>query len=922
MGSESMAVGGVPGPLLATKLYAPRPRRGSVPRPRLSLRLDRGIESKLTLISAPPGFGKTTLVTEWLAATPLDGRRAAWLSLDPGDNEPATFWTYLVRALQSVAPEVGTTALGLLQAGEARTEAVVAALVNELAAMTSDVVLVLDDYHVIERLEILDGLGLLLERMPDRLHVVITTRADPALPLARLRARGELVEIRAADLRFTSDEAATYLNEAMGLALDAPDVEALEGRTEGWIAALQLAAISLQGRTDPGGFIASFAGEDRYIVDYLVEEVLQRQPEQIRSFLLKTSILTRMTGSLCAAVTGQDGGRATLAALDRGNLFLVPLDDRRRWYRFHHLFADVLRARLVDERANEVPGLHRLASAWYAENGERSEAIRHAMAAGDYERAADLIELAIPETRRARQERTLRGWLEALPDELFQVRPVLSVGYAGALMAIGEFEGVEALLTAAEDWLETALTAGRPGDATMVVVDDAEFRRLPSAIALYRVAQARMLGDMAGTVERARHALEVIPEDDHVGRGGVAALLALVDWTNGDLEGASRWYADGMAGLERAGHVTDVVGGSIIQADLLIGQGRLDDALRTYERGLQLAWSRGEPPLRGAADMHVGMSSLLLERNDLAGATQQLRLGRELGEDKGFPQNPYRWRVAAAGIRHVQGDLEGAAALLDEAERVYLGDFSPDVRPIAAVRARLWIAHGKLAEAGSWAREHGITTADELSYLHEFEHATLARLLLAQGRRDASDRAIGAVIELAERLLSGAEAGRRNGSTIDILVVQALGRHALHEPTGALSLLARAVALAEPEGYVRVFLDEGAPMVGLLKLAASQRNASAYVRRLLAAAGVATGRLPADQSLVEPLSERELEVLRLLASDLDGPGIARELTVSLNTIRTHTKNVYAKLGVNSRRAAVSRAAELSLLTRTRERPAG
>jgi LuxR family maltose regulon positive regulatory protein len=910
------------GPLLETKLYVPTLRRGLVARPRLSERLSHGAQSKLSLISAPAGFGKTTLLTEWLAATPAEERSTAWLSLDPSDNQAASFWPYLIAALRTVAPEVGATALALLESPQPPIEAVLATLLNELTALPNDFVLVLDDYHAIDAREIQDGMAFLLEHLPPHMHLVIATRADPALPLARLRALGELVEIRAADLRFTPDEAAAYLNEVMGLDLAARDVAALEARTEGWIAALQLAGLSMQGRDDIAGFIAGFAGDDRYIVDYLVEEVLQRQPEDVRSFLLQTSILDRLSGPLCDAVTGQDGGKAMLEALERGNLFLVPLDDRRRWYRYHHLFADVLRAHLVDEQPDHVPDLHRRASEWYEHDGEPSEAIRHALTGEDFERAADLVELAIPAMRQARQEATARRWLEALPDQLIRLRPVLSVGYAGALLVSGQLEGVEARLRDAERWLDTTADAREGSEApstAMVVVDEEEFRRLPGAIAIYRAAQALALGDVAGTVTHARRALGLVAEDDHLGRGAASGFLGLTYWRSGELEAAHRSWADAIASLQTAGHVSDAIGCAIAMADIEIAQGRLREAMSTYERGLQLATEQGAPLLRGAADMHVGISELSRERNDLVAASEHLLTSRELGDENGLPQNPYRSRVAAARIRQAEGDLDGALELLTEAERLYVGDFSPNVRPIAALEARVWIAQGKLSEALGWARERGLSAVDDLSYMQEFEHISLAAVLLAQGIHDGADHTIVEAADLTERLLAAADDGGRNGSAIEILVVQALARHTRHDLTGAMASLDRAVALAEPEGYVRAFIDEGPRMAALLKLAAKQRNAPSYVRRLLAAVVTAEGGAVVTQPLIEPLSERELEVLRLLQSDLGGPDIARELVVSLSTVRTHTQNIYAKLGVNSRRAAIRRAAELDLLSSTRDR---
>lgn len=909
-------------PLLQTKFYLPRPRAGLVSRPRLSERLDAGAAAKLMLVSAPAGFGKTTLLTEWLAtgpAAPTGHRAAAWLSVDRGDNDPAQFWTYVIAALRTVAPEVGTNELALLASPQPPPiHLVLTTLLNDLGATASDIVLVLDDYHLIDAREIQDAMAFLLDHLPPRLHLVIASRTDPAVPLARLRARGELVELRAAELRFTSDEAAAYLNEVMGLGLSAQDVTALEGRTEGWIAALQLAALSIQGREDVAGFIAGFTGDDRYIVDYLAEEVLQRQPGQVRDFLLQTSLLGRLHGPLCDAVTGGSGGKAMLEALDRGNLFVVPLDDRRQWYRYHHLFADVLRARLSDEAPDLVRGLHRRASDWYAENGDQSEAIRHALAGGHFERAAELVELAMPATRRDRQEAMLRSWLELLPDEVLQARPVLSNGFAGALLSTGEIEGVERHLRDAERWLEAPVhqTSGtEPPETQMVVVDDEEFRRLPAGVAVHRAGLALALGDPSGTVAHARRALDLLEEGHDLGRGAATALIGLASWASGDLETARLAYANCLGSMQRAGHLADLLGCSIALADIQITQGRLREAMRTYQQALRLAPEHGLPVLRGTADMYVGMSALQLERNDLDAARQLLVRSEELGEQLGLPQNRYRWRVAMARVQEAEGDLGEAVELLDQAERVYVGDFSPNVRPVPAVRARAWIRQGRVADALDWTRDRRLSAEDDLNYLSEYEHVTLARALLARYESEPTERTLEAATKLLDRLLLAADAGQRTGSVIEILVLQALALRLRGDLPAALVPLERALTLAEPEGYVRTFVDEGAPMGAVLTAAAQRGITPKYVGRLRAALGQIEDTAPTGRGLVEPLSQRELEVLRLLGSDLGGPQIARELVVSLNTVRTHTKSIYAKLGVNNRRAAVRRGQELNLLAR-------
>ena len=905
-------------PLLETKLHVPKLRRGLVSRPRLIEQLDRALESKVTLVSAPAGFGKTTLLADWQAAAPAGRSATAWLSLEPSDNHSALFWTHLIAALQAVASGVGAGALSLLGSPGPPIEAVLASLLNELGAVPDDFVLVLDDYHAIDAHEIQDGMTFLVEHLPAQVHLVIATRADPALPLARLRARGELVEIRAADLRFTPDEAAAYLNDGMGLDLSARDVAALEGRTEGWIAALQLAGLSMQGREDIAGFISGFAGDDRYIVDYLAEEVLQRQPEGVRDFLLETSILDRLSGPLCDAVTGRNGGKAMLEALDRGNLFLVPLDDRRRWYRYHHLFADVLRARLLDVQPDRLPDLHRRASVWYGHNRDRSEAIRHALAAEDFDRVAEMVELAVPALRQGHQEAAVLGWLRALPDEHIGKRPVLSVAYAWALLASGELEDVERRLQDAERWLTA--TGGLPdgpgaGPPGMVVADRDEFGVLAALIAIYRAVHAQIRGDVSATVRHAREALNLAPEDDDLLRGAAAALLGLASWASGDLEAAHQIYADGMARVRRAGNLSDAIGAAIALADIRTTQGRLREAMQTYEQALQLSTKHGEPVLRGTADMFVGLGDLVREQGDLQVALRHLQASKDLGENAGFPQNRHRLHVVTARIREAEGDLDGALDALHEAERLRVPDFIPDVHPLSAREARVRVRQGRLAEASAWARERVLSADDDLTYLREFEHITLARVRLAQSTREGGEGSPREAMELLGRLLRAAEEGQRTGSVIEVLVLQALAQQMQGQISAALLPLERAVTLAEPEGYVRIFVDEGQPMLALLAATAKHGIAKTYVRQLLGTFGQVEGNTRVNQALVEPLSKRELDVLWLLATELDGPDIARELVVSLSTIRTHTKNIYAKLGVNNRRAAVRRGEELDLLSR-------
>jgi LuxR family maltose regulon positive regulatory protein len=876
-------------PLIETKLHRPAARRTLVPRPRLRARLDRSADAKLLLVSAPAGFGKTTLVGDWLQEAVDDGAAAAWLSLDERDNDPASFWSYLLAALHVAVPGLGAGASALVDAGTEPTEAVLATLVNELHGIQRDVVLVLDDFHVIDRGEIHEGLAYLVDHLGARARLVVVSRADPPLPLARWRARGEMVEVRAADLRFTADEAAEYLNGAMGLELTAADVATLEARTEGWIAALQLAALSMQGRDDVAGFIARFAGDDRFIVDYLVGEVLLRQPEPVRRFLLHTSVLERLEGSLCDAVAGTTDGKATLEMLERDNVFVVPLDDRREWYRYHHLFGDVLRARLLDEEPGAAAELHRRACAWFAAHDEPSAAVRHALAAEDFGAAADVAELALPALRRDRHDAVLREWAGLIPREVLRTRPVLAVGLAGVLISAGELDRVRATLDEVGRWL--ALPPADRAAAGLVVVDEDQLRALPAAIEMYLAALALMRGDTDATVAHANRVLTVAPDDDDMSRAAAQALLGLAAWTEGDLDRAFDAYTEAIAGMRRVGHIADILGCSVAMADIRVAQGRLRDAQRLYEQGLQLVDDFGTGPLRGVADMHVGLAEILRERDDREGAEEQLRRAQEL-EAFGTPQFAYRSRAVLAGLRLADGDLDGCLRLLEEAERVYDTDFSPAVRPVGARRARTQVLRGDISSARAWVRERGLAPSDEPRYVTEFEHVTLAIVVLNDRPTDRDLQQLSAMLA---RLLTDAEAGGRGGSVIEILAVQALVLDARGQTADAQAALRRALDLAEPEGYVRVFAYLGTRLRELRE-------------------SLATGDRPRGTGggLVDPLSDRELDVLRLLRSELSGPDIARELTVSLNTMRTHTKNIYVKLGVNNRREAVRRADELGL----------
>ncbi len=933
-------------PLLATKTHIPLLRPTLVQRSRLIRQLDQGLDlgCKLTLVSAPAGFGKTTLVSGWIANFRLDPASAnwliggiAWLSLDEDDNDPKRFFDYCITALNRIEGKettIGKAALGMLRSSQPPPiDTVLTSLINEIVALPDRIVLVLDDYHLIEDQTIHDALTFLLERLPPQLHLVIATREDPSLPLSRLRVRGQLTELRAVDLRFTASEAAEFLNHVMGLNLAAEDIAALETRTEGWIAGLQLAAISLRGQADKSKLIQSFTGSHRLVLDYLIEEVLNQQPEHIRSFLLQTAVLDQLSGSLCDAVTDQSNGQSTLEMLERANLFIVPLDNERRWYRYHHLFADLLRQRLCQAYADLVPELHLRASEWYEQNDRLSDSIRHAFGAGDFERVADLAELAWRPMNMSYQAVTWLGWVKTLPDELVRSRPALSTGCGWASLDAGELEAAEMHLRDAERWLETTVNVNDQLEAQagktypersrrMIVLDEEEIRALSISIANGRAYLAQALGDVSGTVKYAQRATEFLRENDYFERGLADILPGFAYWASGDLEAAHKSVADAVSNMQMTGRILFVISFTSYLADIMIAQGRLREAKRTYLQLLETATEQGEPAVPETAVLHLGLSELYLEQSDIETARRHLQKSVALGEQPSFAPWYRHWIYAHYRVMKAQGDLDGVIDMLDGAERLYYRHPIPDVRPLKALLARAWLAQGKLFEVQSWAREQGLSVDDALSYLREFEHITLARLLIAQYKSDFGDGAIHDAMKLLECLLNAAEQGKRMGSVIEILVLQALAFEAQDNIPSALASLKRALTLAEREGYFRLFVDEGPSMAHLLYEAVSRGNASGYVQRLLAAFPTAEPEqtTPAKPQIsqfewIESLSERETEVLQLIAEGLTNQEIASRLYLSLNTVKVHTRNIYGKLGVNNRTQAVARARALGILTR-------
>ena len=902
--------------LLATKLHKPRPRPGFVPRPRLAERLDNGLAQGLVLVCAPAGYGKTTLLADLVqrAEHPV-----AWLCLDPVDNDPARFWRHVVAALDGVCPGIGERVAPLLgPPAPSSYRGLVTALINELAGRPGgdQALLVLDDYHLIDAGPVHESLAFLLEYRPPGLSVVLTSRSDPPLALSRLRAGGQLAELRAAELRFTPAEAAALLRQTPagpGGPLSDAVVAALAARTEGWAAGLQLAALSLRGQPDVEGFVSAFTGSHRFILDFLAEEVLEQQSEQVRTFLLETSVLERLSGDLCNAVTGRTGSQSLLEQVERAGLFLVPLDEVRGWWRYHHLFADLLRVRLQQEQADRVVCLHRSAATWCQEHGLPDDAVRHAVAAGEMTWAARLIEQYFDELYYLSGEgTTLQRWLSALPDYLARSRPRLLLAQAQLTMVSGRVEAMEPLLDAAERAAPGAAseafepTVGRAG--SMLV-------NVPALIAIRRAFLALLRGDAENGAAFASRALAESSEGEWLLSSTARGFLAMAEWLGGRLAEAARAFASSTAGWQAAGQPALTGWHRVQLAQVQRALGELDAAIQTYELALEAIATPGRPPPPTAGPVYVGLAEVAYQRNELDSALEYVTKGIALSRQFLYGASPAPGLVTLAWIRQVTGDPDGALAAIGEAEHA-----SPApaglLYPAPAQQARLLLAQGDVASAARWTDESGLRAGDEPCYPREPGYLVLARVLLAQDRPAEA-------LALLDRLHAAAAAQDRTGSLIEAGALRALALAACGRDADAVDALAKTLTLACPQGYVRVFADEGPPMAALLgRLIAAQRAGQAaasvplgYLARLRSAFGTEPAAPPAAAvpGLIDPLTSRELEVLQMLAAGKPNQAIAGQLVVTLDTVKKHVSHILGKLGAANRTEAVSRARELSLI---------
>jgi LuxR family maltose regulon positive regulatory protein len=903
--------------LLATKLHVPRPRPGFLPRPRLVAALGAGLARGRVLVCAPAGFGKTALLADWARGS---GQPVAWLGLDGGDSDPTRFWRYVVAALDRTRPGLTARLDPLLgQPAPRAVEGLVMALINEFAADpgTDEVLLVLDDYHLADSGPVHESVAFLLENVPPGLRVVVSGRAEPPLPLARLRARGQLAELRAADLRFTPEEAAALLGEMAGPGLPAAAAETLAARTEGWAAGLQLAGLSVRGHADPNEFVATFSGSHRFVLDYLTDEVLVGQPAQVRAFLLETSVLERLSAELCDTVTGRADSQAMLQDIERAGLFLMPLDEVRGWWRYHHLFADLLRARLQAEQPGRVTELHRAAAAWCEEHGLADDAVRHALAAGDPDWAARLVERHVGVLLGRGEGTTLRRWLSAVPAESVRKRPRLYLAQAiGAAMSF-QMDVLGALLDEAER--AYAASGDQPYEAP-AGQGASLLANVPAGIAFLRGVLARLRGDTAFAADYDKQALAQVDEEDWLLRSFVRWNRAAADWQDGRLEAAERGLAEVLA--ERRAADEFFAGFLAMRVCYDLGrvqraQGNLDAAMATYRQALEVADGSSQPPHLGMA--HVGLAEVLYERNELAAALDHASQGITLCRQLVFTAPVAAGLAILARIRQAQGDAAGALGAMGEAGQAGLS--SQVIALLGPVRARLQLAQGDVPAAAQWAKSAGLSPDDEPDYPQEPAHLVLARVLLAQHQP-------GLALTLLKRLLDAAGSQGRTGSVIEIQALHALALAASGDRAGARDALAVALTLAAQRGYVRVFADEGAPMRALLaEMSAARPNQPNAARRfdpgylaaLTRACGGASDAPPPRRAgatppgLAEPLTDREMEVLRLLAAGSSNQRIARDLFVTLDTVKKHVTHVLGKLGAANRTEAAARARQLGLI---------
>jgi LuxR family transcriptional regulator, maltose regulon positive regulatory protein len=897
--------------LLTTKLTVPRVRADLLVRSRLVEALDHATTRELVLVCTPAGFGKTTLLADWARTAKLS---VAWLSLDPDDNDPVRFWRYVTAALYRACGDLGDQLLPLLTGpGVTSSRGVVTELINEIEARPDELALVLDDYHVMESPQIHDDLAFLLSRIPRHLHVVVASRSDPPLPLARLRARDQLAEVRAADLRFTPAESVAFLRQVWGLDLSAEVIAALESRTEGWAVGLQLAALSLRERPDPDAFLDAFTGSHRYVLDYLSDEVLERQPDRMRAFLLHNSILDRMTGPLCDTVTGNDDGQNMLEQLEHANLFVVPLDEQRRWYRFHHLFAEVLRTRLHRVEAGRVPDLHSRAADWYERQGLIDDAIRHASAAGDPTRAARLVEQHLNETLQRGETALLGRWIALLPDHAMRSHPGLWLAQGMQDLHAGHLDAVEQCL----EYADRAFGRERSQQALQLPTDGGMVSELPAAVAILRAELAGVRGDGDGMARFANSALAHTAEDERGPRIWARLLVASAAWMSGPLADAESALAEVLAEARAAPEAFPMMATCFPLGRVRHARGNLAGAMRTYEDGLRYATGGSLPSLYHAAEAHTGYGQVFYERNELDRALYHTTTGIELGRQVVDLTTPLLGLVTLAWIRQAGGDRGAAVAAMNEACELRP---SPNVvamwNPAASERARLLLLQGRIDEASRWTEERGLGPHDPLSYPRERDYLVLARVLVAQGFPEPA-------LHVLDRLDRLAEPQGRVQSLIQIRTVRALALQAAGDHPGALSILAEALALARPEGFIRVFADEGAPLASLLRSLLSARprvpviaHLRQQVSRILQAFEPVTATVRPSSlaaGLVEPLTRREVEVLRLIAAGQHNREIAQDLFVTVDTVKKHTSHILSKLGVTSRTHAVARARELDLL---------